>query len=365
MADGTRVGVLLLQLGTPAAPTPAALRTYLREFLSDRRVIDLPRAVWLPILMGIVLRTRPRASALLYQKIWTPEGSPLAVTTDKQARLLDARLRAAGLDVRVLPAMRYGEPSIASALSSFAADGIDRLLAFPMYPQYAGATTGSSLEKLFALTQTARVVPSIRVVPPYYADARYIDALATVTRESVAALADPPEQCLLSFHGLPARYATEGDPYPVHCQTSARLLEEALGWRATKFVTTFQSRFGREEWLQPYRPHAGRHGPRRHAGRRRVSGFHGRLPRNARGNRPARRRAIPRGRRSLVPPHSLPERSPRLDRRDDRDRVPGTGGLVGGQICFPQIDDFGGQVSRFGGQTETCPPIASICGKQI
>jgi len=252
MADGTRVGVLLLQLGTPAAPTPAALRPYLREFLSDRRVIDLPRAVWLPILMGIVLRTRPRASALLYQKIWTPEGSPLAVTTDKQARLLDARLRAAGLDVRVLPAMRYGEPSIASALSSFAADGIDRLLAFPMYPQYAGATTGSSLEKLFALTQTARVVPSIRVVPPYYADAHYIDALATVTRESVAALADPPEQCLLSFHGLPARYATEGDPYPVHCQTSARLLEEALGWGATKFVTTFQSRFGREEWLQPY-----------------------------------------------------------------------------------------------------------------
>ena len=202
MADGTRVGVLLLQLGTPAAPTPAALRPYLREFLSDRRVIDLPRAVWLPILMGIVLRTRPRASALLYQKIWTPEGSPLAVTTDKQARLLDARLRAAGLDVRVLPAMRYGEPSIASALSSFAADGIDRLLAFPMYPQYAGATTGSSLEKLFALTQTARVVPSIRVVPPYYADAHYIDALATVTRESVAALADPPEQCLLSFHEL-------------------------------------------------------------------------------------------------------------------------------------------------------------------
>jgi protoporphyrin/coproporphyrin ferrochelatase len=252
MADGTRVGVLLLQLGTPAAPTPAALRTYLREFLSDRRVIDLPRAVWLPILLGIVLRTRPRASARLYQKIWTPEGSPLAVTTARQAQLLEARLRAAGQDVRVLPAMRYGEPSIAQALSAFAADGIDRLLAFPMYPQYAGATTGSSLERVFALTQTARVVPSIRVVPPYFADAHYINALATVTRESVAALADPPERCLLSFHGLPARFATEGDPYPVHCKETARLLEHALNWPATKCMTTFQSRFGREEWLQPY-----------------------------------------------------------------------------------------------------------------
>ncbi|HKW00853.1 MAG TPA: ferrochelatase [Vicinamibacterales bacterium] len=252
MADGSRVGVLLLQLGTPAAPTPAALRPYLREFLSDRRVVDLPRAVWLPILMGIVLRTRPRASALLYKKIWTPEGSPLAVTTDRQARLLEARLQAADLDVRVLPAMRYGEPSIASALSSFAADGIDRLLAFPMYPQYAGATTGSSLEKLFALTQTARVVPSIRVVPPYFADAHYINALAAVTRESIAALPDAPEECLFSFHGLPARFAAEGDPYPVHCKETARLLAEALDWRATKFVTTFQSRFGREEWLQPY-----------------------------------------------------------------------------------------------------------------
>ena len=252
MADGTRAGILLLQLGTPAAPTPAALRTYLREFLSDRRVVDLPRSVWLPILFGIVLRTRPRASALLYQKIWTPEGSPLLVTTVRQAALLEGRLRAAGRNVRVLTAMRYGEPSIASALGTLSAEGIDRILAFPMYPQYAGATTGSSLEKLFALTQTARVVPSIRVVPPYYADPEYIEALAVVTRESVAGLPEPPERCLLSFHGLPARFAAEGDPYPTHCKETARLLADALGWPATTFVTTFQSRFGREEWLQPY-----------------------------------------------------------------------------------------------------------------
>src|SRR5215472_7249549 len=180
------IGVLLLQLGTPAAPTTAALRTYLREFLSDRRVIDLPRAMWWPILHLIVLRTRPRKSAALYAKVWTPEGSPLAVTTARQATLLQARLAAAGHDIRVVSAMRYGEPSIATALQSLTRQGIDRLVAFPMYPQYAGATTGSSLDRLFEIARTMRVVPSIRVVPPYFADAHYLDALATVARESVA-----------------------------------------------------------------------------------------------------------------------------------------------------------------------------------
>ena len=321
MADGTRVGVLLLQLGTPAAPTPAALRTYLREFLSDRRVIDLPRAVWLPILLGIVLRTRPRASARLYQKIWTPEGSPLLVTTNRQAQLLESRLSGNGTRVRVLTAMRYGEPSIATALSTLAADGIDRILAFPMYPQYAGATTGSSLERLFALTQTARVVPSIRVVPPYYADAHYINALATVTRESVGALAEPPDQCLLSFHGLARavrrRRRSVRDALPrVGAPAGA-----ALNWPATKFMTTFQSRFGREEWLQPYTDRVLEEtGPRRHARRRRVSRVHRGLSRDARGNRPARRRTVSRGRRAIVPPHPVPQRPSRLDRRDDRDR---------------------------------------------
>jgi len=251
MASGGGIGVLLLQLGTPAAPTPAALKRYLREFLSDPRVVDLPRAIWWPILHLIVLQTRPRASALLYQKIWTPEGSPLAVTTARQAALLEARLSAADEPVRVLPAMRYGEPSIAAVLRTFADQGIDRLLAFPMYPQYAGATTGSSLERLFALAQTMRVVPSIRVVPPYYADASYIEALAAVARASMTATG-APELCLLSFHGLPARYAAEGDPYPTHCAETARLVEAALGWPGTTFRTTYQSRFGREEWLQPY-----------------------------------------------------------------------------------------------------------------
>jgi len=252
MAGRPTIGVLLLQLGTPDAPTPEAVRRYLREFLSDRRVIDLSRAVWLPILHLIVLRTRPRASAALYQKVWTREGSPLLVITNRQAALLEARLAAAGTSARVVTAMRYGEPSIASVVSKLAADGIDRWLAFPMYPQYAGATTGSSLERLFEIARTLRVVPSIRVVPPYFADPHYIGALAAVARESVASLPQPPERCLLSFHGLPKRYATEGDPYPDHCEATTRGLADALGWRGTAIEMTYQSRFGREEWLQPY-----------------------------------------------------------------------------------------------------------------
>ena len=249
--DTAPVGLLLLQLGTPSAPTTPALRRYLREFLSDRRVIDLPRWQWLPILYLIVLRTRPRASAELYRKVWTKDGSPLAAISARQASLLESRLRGPGRQVRVAVAMRYGEPSIAAALKSFTDAGITRVVAFPMYPQYAGATTGSSLEKLFDVAKTLRVVPSIRVVPPYFADSRYVDALAAVARESLASLAQPPDVCLLSFHGLPARYAKEGDPYPEHCGVTAARLRDALG-NAGELSLTYQSRFGREEWLQPY-----------------------------------------------------------------------------------------------------------------
>lgn len=169
----------------------------------------------------------------------------------RQAALLESRLCAAGRRVRVVVAMRYGEPSIASALQSLADAGITRVVAFPMYPQYAGATTGSSLEKLFEAAKALRVVPSIRVVPPYFADARYVGALAAVARESLAPLEEAPEVCLLSFHGLPARYAKEGDPYPDHCAATAGRLRDALGG-APPLSLTYQSRFGREEWLQPY-----------------------------------------------------------------------------------------------------------------
>jgi protoporphyrin/coproporphyrin ferrochelatase len=253
MPERGGVGVILLQLGTPDAPTPAALRRYLGEFLADRRVVDVPRVLWWPILHGIVLRTRPRQSARLYQKVWTPGGSPLAVTSQAQATALAERLTAAARrPVRVVVGMRYGEPSIRTALAALIGDGVDRILAFPMYPQYAGATTGSSLQRLFEEAEDLRVVPSVRVVPPYFEDAGYIGALAAVARESLAGAAEPPTRIVLSFHGLPERYADAGDPYPEHCRATASRIERAVEVPGASFVLAFQSRFGREPWLQPY-----------------------------------------------------------------------------------------------------------------
>jgi ferrochelatase len=248
---GGRTGVLLLQLGTPDAPTPEALKRYLREFLWDRRVVDLSRALWWPILNFQVLRTRPARSAHLYQKVWTTEGSPLAVITNAQVAGLTQALAAGGIhNVQVAAGMRYGNPSQASVAETLLREGCDRLLAVPMYPQYAGATTGSSLERLFSDLAPRRVVPPIRVVPPYYADSGYIGALAATVREAIAG--DEPDHVLISFHGLPKRYAEEGDPYPEHCAATARALSAELGWPGDRVSVTFQSRFGREEWLKPY-----------------------------------------------------------------------------------------------------------------
>jgi ferrochelatase len=246
-------GVILLQLGTPDAPTPSALRRYLRQFLSDRRVIDLPRLIWWPILYGSVLRTRPRESALLYQKVWTPEGSPLLAISNAQARGLERALTTRfGRRVPVVVGMRYGLPSIGFAVEQLVQAGVDRILAFPMYPQYAGATTGSSLEQLFRDVQPFRVVPSVRVVPPYFDDSGYIEALATIARDAIGRLPQPPTHVLFSFHGLPARYAELGDPYPQHCEATARLLAPALGLPSVDTQLVYQSQFGREVWLQPY-----------------------------------------------------------------------------------------------------------------
>lgn len=244
------LGVLLLQLGTPAAPTPAALRRYLAQFLSDPRVIDLPRWRWLPILHGIVLRTRPRKSAAEYEKVWTPEGAPLLVTSRRQAALLEEHLAAAGVDARVRVAMRYGDPSTESALREIDACGVDRIVALPMYPQYAGATTGSSLEDLYRAASRRRVVPALSVVPPYFDAPGYIGALAAVTRQSLAEWT--PDHIVLSFHGIPERYVREGDPYASHCQATAEALRAVMGWPLAQVTVSFQSRFGREEWLQPY-----------------------------------------------------------------------------------------------------------------
>jgi ferrochelatase len=252
MASGPTAGVILLQLGTPDAPTTPALRRYLRQFLWDRRVVDLNRVLWWLILHGIILRTRPRASARLYQKVWTTGGSPLLVTSRAQAAALEVRLVSAGIRARVVVGMRYGNPSVAAALAGLQSEGIDRILAFPMYPQYAGATTGSSLEDLLETAGRQRVVPSVRVVPPYYDDAGYVNALAAVAREALAERPAPPARLVMSFHGLPQRYADEGDPYPQHCRATALLVERALALPATKVELAFQSRFGREPWLQPY-----------------------------------------------------------------------------------------------------------------
>jgi ferrochelatase len=248
------IGVVLLQLGTPDAAETRAVRRYLAEFLADRRVVDLNRALWLPLLHGVILRTRPAKSARLYKKVWTAQGSPLAVTSQAQASGLQQRLNAdAGRDaVAVRVAMRYGNPSLSSVLDELRAQGVERLLAFPMYPQYAGATTGSSLEQLFRAIAGHRIVPSVRVVPPYFDDPEYIEALARSVERSVAQMDVLPDKLLFSFHGLPKRYADEGDPYPQHCRATAAALTARLGLPEARVAVTFQSRFGREEWLQPY-----------------------------------------------------------------------------------------------------------------
>jgi len=244
------LGVLLLQLGTPEAPTPRALRRYLGQFLSDPRVIDLSRWVWLPILYGIVLQTRPRKSAAEYAKVWKPEGSPLMVTSTHQAALLEARLAAIGIHAVVQVAMRYGEPSTETAMRVLEAAGVERIVALPMYPQYASATTGSSVEDVYRAAIRRRVVPPISVVPPYFDAPGYINALATVTRRHLADW--NPDHIVLSFHGIPARYVCEGDPYADHCEATAEALRQAMDWPKERVTMSFQSRFGREVWLQPY-----------------------------------------------------------------------------------------------------------------
>lgn len=248
-----RIGVVLLQLGTPDAPTPSALRRYLRQFLRDRRVIDLNRALWWLVLHLSVLPRRPRKSAALYRRIWTDEGSPLLVISRKQAAALEKALESrTGERVPVAIAMRYGNPSTELALQQLLAEGVDRIVALPMYPQYASATTGSSLEELFRVLGRLRVVPAVRVVPPYYDDPAYIGALRSVTERALGRASFTPDRIVISFHGLPARYVAEGDPYRAHCEATGRYLAEAMTWTAERVRVVFQSQFGREEWLQPY-----------------------------------------------------------------------------------------------------------------
>lgn len=245
-----KVGLLLANLGTPDAAEPGAVKRYLKQFLSDRRVVELPALLWQPILRGIILNVRPRKSAHAYAQVWTPDGSPLAAITIAQARALQQRL---GDAVIVRHAMRYGNPSIGSQMAALLEQGCERILVAPLYPQYSGATTASALDAVADWIKQQRRLPAIRTLPPYHDDPAYIDALHADLSGQIAALDFVPELLLLSFHGMPERTLHLGDPYHCHCHKTARLLRErfAESHGALRIGIAFQSRFGKAKWLEP------------------------------------------------------------------------------------------------------------------
>jgi ferrochelatase len=242
-------GILLIQLGTPDAPTAAALKPYLRQFLSDPRVIEGQGWKWKLILNGIILRTRPAESAAKYARIWDPKtGSPLLHFTRRQAELLQGEFP----DVPVRFGMMVGNPPVAEAVAEMVAAGVDQLIVLPMFPQYSATTTASATDSLFKALMRERRVPAVRVVPPYYSHPAYLDAVAAVVREDLARLPWEPEHVLFSYHGLPQMYAQRGDPYAAQCVRTTQQLVRRLGLPREKWTQTYQSRFGREEWLKPY-----------------------------------------------------------------------------------------------------------------
>ena len=241
----SRVGVLLVNLGTPDAPEPAAVRRYLKQFLSDRRVVEIPPLVWQPILRGIVLNTRPRKSARAYREVWTGEGSPLAAITVRQAKALEG---AFGDNVIVDHAMRYGRPAIGERIDALMAAECERILIAPLYPQYCAATTATVLDAAFAHLSRKRLLPAVRTLPPYYDHPAHIGALKESLETALGALDFEPQAIIASFHGMPERTRALGDPYYGQCLRTAALLEEALG-RPLKVA--FQSRFGPAKWLEP------------------------------------------------------------------------------------------------------------------
>lgn len=239
-----KIGVLLVNLGTPDAPDTPSVRRYLKEFLSDRRVVELSPLLWQPILRGVILNVRPKKSAHAYAKVWSADGSPLAAITKRQTAALAARMPEA--DVRY--AMRYGNPSIPDQLAAMHAQGCTRILLAPLYPQYSGATNATVVDKAGEALGKMRWQPSLRTLPPYYDDPLYIDAVAAELEAGLAALDFTPERILVSFHGMPKRTLKLGDPYHCHCMKTARLLREKTGRDLT---ITFQSRFGPAKWLEP------------------------------------------------------------------------------------------------------------------
>jgi len=247
-----KIGVLLVNLGTPDAPTKRALRPYLKKFLSDPRVIELPRWKWLPVLHLFVLTTRPKASAALYRKIWTSEGSPLLVHTRAVAEAVGEALRSRVAEpVQVAVGMRYGNPSMPAALRELGARGCRRVLVFPLYPQYSGTTTASTFDAVFEELATWREMPELRTVNDYHDDTGYVTALAASIRDSWRERGRA-RKLLLTFHGIPRRYVDSGDPYFAHCHETARRVAAELALAPGDFEVTFQSLFGKEEWLRPY-----------------------------------------------------------------------------------------------------------------
>jgi ferrochelatase len=249
--SAARTAVLLCNLGTPDEPTPSAVRRYLAEFLSDRRVVEVPRLLWLLILHGIILRLRPAKSAKKYASVWTPEGSPLKVWTEKQAKLLRGYLGERGHAVTVRYAMRYGSTSIPSVLDELKAQGTTRVLILPLYPQYSATTTASVNDAVHQWALRVRTAPELRFVNHYHDDAGYIAALAKRVTDHWMARGRP-DRLVLSFHGVPRRTLMLGDPYHCECLKTARLLGERLDLAKGDMLVTFQSRLGRAEWLQPY-----------------------------------------------------------------------------------------------------------------
>jgi ferrochelatase len=248
-----RIGVLLLNLGTPDGTDYWSMRRYLSEFLSDKRVIDWPAALWQPILQGVILTTRPGRKGKDYASIWNTERDegPLLTITREQAEGLAARFSG---EPRVLVdfAMRYGNPATGPAIERLQAQGCDRILLVPLYPQYSAATTGTAADQAFRQLMRMEWQPAVRVAPPWHDDPGYVDALARSIEAHMASLAWEPEVLLVSFHGVPKRYLLKGDPYHCQCVKTARLLRDRLGWPAERYLHSFQSRFGPEEWLKPY-----------------------------------------------------------------------------------------------------------------
>ena len=243
-----RIGVLLVNLGTPDEPTAPALRRYLKQFLSDPRVVEIPRLAWLLILHGIILRVRPKRSAALYKSVWTSEGSPLLVISKQQQTAIQQQL---GDEYSVKLGMRYGNPSIASALRELQKEGVRKIIVLPLYPQYAGPTTGSSFDAVADELKHWRWVPELHFINNYCDHPLYIDALANSVREHIEKNG-LPQKIIFSYHGMPKRFLTAGDPYFCLCQKTTRLVQEKLQLDKNLLITSFQSRFGRAEWLKPY-----------------------------------------------------------------------------------------------------------------